>query len=117
MRGYVVLYDRYYFDFINDSKRSNIMLPSAFTAWWYRFLFKPDLNFFLYAPTDVILQRKQELDAASIEQLTGQYLALFNKLERRSAGQEHYISVRNLRLGDTLDTLFNHIKTRQAGAA
>ncbi len=116
MRGYVVLYDRYYFDFINDSKRSNILLPAAFTTWWYRFLFKPELNFFLYAPSEVILQRKQELSAESIEQLTGQYLALFNKLERRS-GQGNYISVRNMRLGDTLETLFQHIKTRQVGSA
>lgn len=116
MRGYVVLYDRYYFDFISDSKRNNIMLPSAFTTWWYRFLFEPDLNFFLYPPLDSGLPRKQELDAASIEQLTGKYLALFNKLEQRS-GHGHYISVRNMRLGDTLDTLFNHIKTREASAA
>ena len=27
LRGYVVIYDRYYYDFINDAKRSNIVLP------------------------------------------------------------------------------------------
>ena len=31
LRGKVVVYDRYYFDFINDSKRSNISLPNWFT--------------------------------------------------------------------------------------
>lgn len=115
MRGYVVLYD-HYFDFTNSNDDSNVILPAAFTTWWYRFLLKPDLNFLLYAPSEVILERKQELSAESIEHLTGQYLALFAKLERRS-GQGHYISVRNLRLGETVETLFQHIKTRQEGAA
>jgi thymidylate kinase len=115
MRGYVVLYD-HYFDFSNDNEGNNVVLPAAFTTWWYRFLLKPDLNFLLYAPADVILQRKQELRAQDIEQLTGQYLALFQKLERRS-GPGHYISVRNMRLGDTVERLFQHIKTQAEAAA
>jgi thymidylate kinase len=115
MRGYVVLFDQYFY-FINDSKSHNIILPSAFTSWWYRFLLKPDLNFLLYAPASVILERKQELSADDIERLTGQYLALFNKLERRS-GHGHYISVRNMRLGDTVETLFQHIKMQAQTAA
>ena len=33
LRGYTVLYDRYYFDFIIDSKRSNIVLSRKFMKW------------------------------------------------------------------------------------
>jgi thymidylate kinase len=114
MRGYVVLYD-HYFDLFSDSK-SNVVLPAAYTSWWYRFLLKPDLNFLLYAPTNVVMERRQELTAQDIDQLTGQYLALFQKLEQ-SSGSAHFISVRNMRLGDTMETLFHYIKERQAEAA
>lgn len=114
-RGYVVLFDQY-FDFISDSKTHNVILPAAYTSWWYRFLLKPNLNFLLYSPVNVIRERKQELSAEDIERLTGQYLELFNKLERRS-GHGHYISVRNLRLGDTVERLFQHIRTQAEAAA
>jgi len=58
-RGYVVLYDRYYFDFINDGKRSNIQLSKKIIKAGYNFLLKPDLNFFLYADSETILKRKR----------------------------------------------------------
>jgi thymidylate kinase len=109
-RGYIVLYDRYYFDFINDSRRSNIHLSSSFTAWWYKFLIKPKLNFFLYADDRRILERKQELDAETIQQLTGNYQACFNKLGESSVNQL-YIQIENIELSDTLLLVFNHIKT------
>lgn len=44
LRGYTVLYDRYYFDFIIDPKRSNIALPRRFTRWLYCFIMKPQVN-------------------------------------------------------------------------
>jgi hypothetical protein len=116
MRGYVVLYD-HYFDLFSDSHGSKVVLPAAYTSWWYRFLLKPDLNFLLYSPTHAVMERQQELSAQDIEQLTGQYLALFEKLERSSSGHAHFISVRNMRLGDTMETLFHYIKERQAEAA
>jgi hypothetical protein len=40
LRGDVVLYDRYYFDFINDSLRSNITLPKWILKSGYTFLLK-----------------------------------------------------------------------------
>jgi len=100
-RGYVVLYDRYYFDFINDSKRSNIQLPKKLAQIGYRFLIKPDLNFFLYADPDTILQRKQELDKTTIINLTDQYLALFEKLGKGTSNR--YFPVENTVLDTTID--------------
>ena len=44
---------------------------------------KPKINIFLYAPTEVILSRKQELDKDSIEELTANYLTLFSKLSKK----------------------------------
>ena len=101
LRGYIVLYDRYYFDFINDSKRSNITLPKSFTSWWYKFLIKPKFNFFLYASAEEILVRKKELDAETITVLTNQYLTLFNSLSVKYKCSD-YIPVYNKDLQTTL---------------
>ena len=108
-RGYIVLYDRYYFDFINDSRRSNIRLSPSFTRWFYRFLLKPDLNFFLYAPAEEILRRKQELDADTIRELTDRYIHLFTDLAGRYTHSK-YIPIDNRHIEDTITTIVEHVK-------
>ncbi|MBB5647182.1 hypothetical protein [Pedobacter cryoconitis] len=110
-QGYIVLYDRYYFDFINDAKRSNIVLSSSFTGWWYKFLIQPKLNFFLYADEKLILERKQELDGPTIRRLTKSYLKLFSRLKRNSASSL-YIPLENLQLSNTLSEIFTYIKLK-----
>lgn len=108
-RGYIVLYDRYYFDFINDSRRSNVALPAGLASSLYRLLLKPRLNVFLYAPPAVILRRKQELDAATITSLTTQYLQLFEQLQERYPASD-YMPVLNQDLVQTLNRIFNRIQ-------
>jgi thymidylate kinase len=108
LAGHVVLYDRYYFDFINDSLRSNIILPKWLTKAGYKLLMQPHLNFFLYAQPSVILERKKELDAAAIEQLTSDYLGLFSELGSRS--KDKYFPIENLQMQQTLS--FISAKTR-----
>jgi thymidylate kinase len=108
-RGYVVLYDRYYFDFITDSRRSNIELPTAFARWAYAFVQEPDYNFFLFAKPDLILARKQELSSITIEELTNKYLSLFEELNA-SKKQARYISVENIELDATLQLILSTIK-------
>jgi len=111
LRGHIVLYDRYYFDFINDSKRSNIQLPRIITSTGYKLLLKPDLNFFLYAKPDLILSRKRELMASTIEQLTKKYLDLFEKLNRNAASRR-YVPIENIVLEDTVESVIQSmIKT------
>lgn len=113
LRGKVVLYDRYYFDFINDSKRSNISLPKCITTLGYAFIMKPDVNFFLYADAETILARKQELDAATIEELTSKYLSLFEKLNKKTS-TKRYHSVKNIQLTDTVDAIMTQLKLQVA---
>jgi thymidylate kinase len=84
LRGYVVIYDRYYFDFINDSKRSNIVLSKKISSLGYQFLLKPKFNFFLFADASIILNRKKELSKSTIEQLTNDYKNLFKTLKSKS---------------------------------
>src|SRR5207249_356839 len=109
LRGYIVLYDRYYFDFINDGKRSNICLPPAFVKLWYIFLLKPKFNFFLYADEQTILNRKKELDKKTIGTLTANYLKLFSQLGKRS-NTAKYIAIENIQLLNTLRTIDHNLK-------
>ncbi|TAE47567.1 MAG: hypothetical protein EAZ89_17530 [Bacteroidetes bacterium] len=104
LRGQYVLYDRYYFDFIADGRRSNIELPVWLTSFLYIFLLKPRLNFLLYATPEEILKRKQELSAEDIRSLTDRYLGLFQKLEQRG-GKARYIAIHNQHIEATLDTI------------
>ncbi len=104
--GYTVIYDRYYFDFIVDGKRSNIALGERLPRWLYRFVAKPALNIFLYADPAVIRQRKQELPAADIEQMTGRYRALFNDFAGHYSGQ--YLCIENNDRTQSLHTILKH---------
>ena len=104
LRGKVVIYDRYYFDFINDSKRSNIELPKKLTRFGYHFLCQPKYNFFLFADAATILKRKQELEAATIEQLTTDYKDLFDNLQGNNK-KVVYEAINN----EDLQTSLNHI--------
>ncbi|PXW09775.1 thymidylate kinase [Chryseobacterium sp. CBTAP 102] len=108
LRGKIVLYDRYYFDFIADSKRSNIKLPEGITENGYHLLLKPKFNFFLYADPEKILDRKKELSYHSICDLTASYGRLFSKLEKKDP-KIKYLSIENNDLDTTLSTIMNTI--------
>ena len=110
LRGDVVLYDRYYFDFINDSLRSNIILPKWMLKSGYSFLLKPDLNFFLYADALTILSRKKELSESTINTLTQDYLSLFKKLGRSNTNQ--YQAIENICLDQTIGLISSHIQSK-----
>jgi thymidylate kinase len=107
----IVLYDRYYFDFINDSKRSNISLKPSFAERFYKLLRKPEFNFFLWAAPDVILKRKQELDYNTIHTLTNQYTSLFNRLQ--SADKYHvYRCIENIEIRETVNLMMRIIEKK-----
>lgn len=101
LRGKVVLYDRYYFDFINDAKRSNIVLNRKFVKSLYALVWKPDLNFFLYADSEVILKRKQELQAKDIDVLTSRYQELFDGFNKNQT-KGTYVAIQNHDFKDTM---------------
>lgn len=100
IRGYTVIYDRYYFDFIIDSKRSNIVLPKYLMKWGYYFIFKPQVNVFLFAPTEVIKSRKNELPEEDINLLTTDYKQLFDEFEK-SYSRQHYLAINNINFDET----------------
>ena len=103
LRGHVVLYDRYYFDFIEDPKRSNIRLPRWFRKVFYKFIYKPSINVFLHASPDLILSRKQELSLGEIQQLTSSYKNLFQEFDKKY--DEQYVAIENDELNHTLNQI------------
>ncbi|MBK8565409.1 MAG: hypothetical protein IPN76_19195 [Saprospiraceae bacterium] len=105
LMGYTVIYDRYYFDFIVDGKRSNISLDPALPIWGYRFVAKPDLSIFLYADADTIRERKQELPKRDIEQMTAQYLELFQQFSEQYSGQ--YSCLENINRLATMEAILS----------
>ncbi len=112
-RGEVVLYDRYYFDFIVDPRRTNLQLEAGFTRFFYRFLLEPDLNFLLVAAPDVILARKSELPRDVIEELTRGYQGLFERLRGSSRGDgNRYHTIENVDLGATTRRIQQVIRER-----
>lgn len=104
IRGHIVLYDRYYFDFIHDAKRTNIVLPPWFMKMFYPLIYKPRLNFFLYAPSEVILARKQELDKSAIEELTHRYGSHFDSLSMKY-NNDVYRKIKNTDRERTVETI------------
>ena len=99
-RGSIVLYDRYYFDFIEDARRTNISLPKSFIKLFYMFVYKPEINVFLYAQPDEILRRKKELSKEDIILLTQNYRNLF--LEFNIKYDEQYVLIENTDLPETV---------------
>ena len=104
LRGYVVLYDRYYFDFINDSRRTNLEIDPEIARRIYIFIYKPKLNIFLYASPEVILTRKQELSSEDIVMLTEKFKVLFSRFSKKFSHSK-YICVENHDLSKTIDTI------------
>jgi thymidylate kinase len=108
LRGKVVVYDRYYFDFINDAKRSNINLNRNFIKSLYRFIYKPDVNFYLFNDAETILSRKAELSAQDINQMNEKYQDLFS--EYQQSRKSNYIKVKNDDLNQTIALIMGELR-------
>ena len=93
-RGYVVLYDRYFFDMIADPERTNFRLPRGFLRLAARLIRRPDLNFLLTADPAAIRARKQELEEADIRLLTTRYRNLFREMSSQE-GTPRFITLHN----------------------
>ncbi len=107
--GTTVIFDRYYFDFINDARRSNLVLNRKMVRSLYRFLREPEVNILLTAPTPVIYQRKQELRPKEISLLNQGYRQLFSELANRKV-KAAYHHFRNIDRQQTLQQIMQVIQ-------
>jgi thymidylate kinase len=108
-RGYVVLYDRYYFDFINDPRRSNISISKKIVNRLYAFIFKPRHNFFFYASPEIIRERKKELSTSEISRLTMNYFSTFNRFEQKYVHSKYHC-IENIDREETLQEVFKQVQ-------
>ena len=104
-----MLYDWYSFNFINNDRRSNTSLLTRFTKAFYALADEPQLTFFLYADPQEILQRKHELSASTITQLTQDYQTLFGQLGPRYR-HSRYVPIKNHDFNDTLKLIGEYIR-------
>ena len=108
LRGKIVVYDRYYFDFINDAKRTNILVNKKVATALYCFVIKPKLSIFLYADVETILTRKQELNAADIYEMNKNYNSLFTALKLNSK-KSRYTCIENNKLDNTIAAVLKEV--------
>ena len=59
--GQLVIFDRYYYDILADPKRVKVSLPTWAINFLMKFIPSPDLVFYLFAPLDVLYERKKEI--------------------------------------------------------
>ncbi len=106
-QGTVVIYDRYYFDFMADPKRSNLNLPKTISSLGSQFVIFPKYNYLLVATPETILQRKQELSKEDILEMTKNYSVVFKELARKK--KNHFGILNNTVLKNTLERIEHHI--------
>jgi thymidylate kinase len=104
IRGKIVLYDRYYFDFIVDSERSNIRLNKGIIKRLYAFVYKPKLNILLWADPSSVYSRKKELEPDTIFSLTNDYKKLFTAYNSKYE-QSKYQTIENKDLDQTVSSI------------
>lgn len=75
-RASLILYDRYFIDLLADPLRYRIKGNKWLIRTMHRLLPKPDLWIVLDLPTNILLQRKQELTFDMSEKLRKEYLRL-----------------------------------------
>ena len=111
LRGKIVVFDRYYFDFITDSKRSNIKLNRSFIKILYFFILKPKVNILLWADPLVIYQRKKELEPKVLYELTTNYKSLFKEYDLHYKNST-YRCIENIDIDSTVSKImeeFSHV--------
>jgi thymidylate kinase len=109
IHGYVVVYDRFYYDYIVDPKRANLIISSEVALFFLKFIKEPNLNVFLYAPPNIIRDRKKELESDSIKLLTKEYLNLFDSLTIKNQKNIKYLAIKNIELEVTVKDIMAEI--------
>lgn len=72
----VLLFDRYHADLLVDPRRYRYGGPRVLARWASHLMPQPDLAFFLDAPPEVLLGRKNEVDLNTLSELRKGYLEL-----------------------------------------
>lgn len=74
--GQTIIFDRYFYDFVVDPRRSRLSLPLWLRKLFLRLTPQPDLVFFLDCDAGTVFERKQELGSDEIDRQLGVYRQL-----------------------------------------
>lgn len=77
-RGGVVCFDRYYYDLQVFPERFGFKVPKRMIHFFSLFVPKPDICFYLYAPSKILFERKGEVPELEIIRQTNEYEYLLN---------------------------------------
>ncbi len=83
VRGKLYVFDRYFYDFLVDPRRSRISLPLPIRRAFLAVTPEPDLVFFLDCDPDVVFSRKQELTRDEIDRQLREYRVLSRAAKSR----------------------------------
>lgn len=82
-REYIYLFDRYFYDFVVDPRRSRLDLPRWMRMLFLRMTPQPDIVFFLDCDAETVYARKQELTLDEIARQLDVYRHLASSNPRR----------------------------------
>ena len=78
-RGGLIVFDRYYHDMIIYCERFGFSVSKRFLSFFYYFINKPNITFYLHAPADVLVKRKKELSYKEIQAQHLMYMDICSK--------------------------------------
>lgn len=81
--GAVLIFDRYFYDFVVDPRRSRINLPVWIRNFFLNLTPQPDIVIFLDCDPETVYARKQELERDEIERQLKEYRKLASKFPNR----------------------------------
>lgn len=79
-RGYLIIFDRYYYDYFVDLFRFNMSLPSWLPKIFLPLVPKPNLTVYLHGSAENLYKRKQEIPLSEISRQIVAYEALVSRL-------------------------------------
>ncbi len=98
----IILFDRYFYDFVVDQKRSAIKLPKWFAMLYYKlFIPKPNRVIFIEVDPEEAHRRKQELQVEVIANINDSYNAFTEE-------RNEFFKVRNDELDKAVFELTSH---------
>jgi hypothetical protein len=86
IRTHLVVFERYYYDFLVDTRRFRLAIPSWLPVFFLPFVPKGDILFVLSGPAEVLYERKQEIP---LEEIRRQ----LDAIDRFSSGMRHVCRV------------------------
>ncbi|RKX98076.1 MAG: hypothetical protein DRP55_08460 [Spirochaetes bacterium] len=78
-KGSLVIFDRYYYDYLVDLFRYNMSIPSWFPKIFLPFIHAPDITIYLDASYKILYKRKQEIPKNELKRQIKAYNNLINK--------------------------------------